>query len=299
MGERTVRSRGSRPAGIRIVKRRYRRADNSFMLNRLSTCVLFIGILSYGARADAQFRPREPVVPGEDYHAEFGLNWWTPTPELAIGTDSLDAIGTDIDFVDDFGFEKQRFNEFKATLKPGRKHKIRFQYVAFKYDADAQLQRSFVFNGRRFDIGLPATAAVDWDLWRIGYEWDFVSRNRGFVGLLAEMKWNHVKADITSPIGNELTEATAPVPVIGGIGRGYVTRNVSVTAEFTAFKFPNNISHDFEAKIYDFDVYGTINMGRNLGVQAGFRSLTAEYLVEEDSGDLKMKGPYFGGVIRF
>jgi hypothetical protein len=299
MGERAVRPWSSRPAGIRIVKGRYRRADNPFMRNRLATCVLFIGIFVNGARADAQFRPRERVVPGENYHAEFGLNWWTPTPELTIGTDSLDAIGTDIDFVDDFGIEKQRFNEFKATLKPGRKHKVRFQYVAFKYDADTQLQRSLVFNGRRYDVGLPATAALEWDLWRIGYEWDVVSRSRGFVGVLGEMKWNHVKANIASPIGDEFTETTAPVPVIGGIGRGYVTRNISVTGEFTAFKFPNNIRQDFEAKIYDFDVYGTINMGRNLGVQVGLRSLTAEYVVEGDSGDLKMKGPYFGGVIRF
>jgi hypothetical protein len=51
--------------------------------------------------------------------------------------------------------------------------------------------------------------------------------------------------------------------------------------------------------MFDMDIYGTINLGRYLGVQFGYRSVTADYAVEQDAGDLAMKGTYFGGLIRF
>ena len=103
--------------------------------------------------------------------------------------------------------------------------------------------------------------------------------------------------------------AEAPIPTIGLIARVYPHRAFSITTEFSGFKMPgfigNRISDalgdddDFDAKVFDFDVYGTLNFGRHVGVQAGYRSLTADYLIDEDSGDLEMKGMYFGGLLRF
>jgi hypothetical protein len=56
---------------------------------------------------------------------------------------------------------------------------------------------------------------------------------------------------------------------------------------------------DFDAKLFDFDIYGTLNFGRHVGAQAGYRRVTANYIIDDDSGDLKMKGIYWGGVLRF
>jgi hypothetical protein len=36
-----------------------------------------------------------------------------------------------------------------------------------------------------------------------------------------------------------------------------------------------------------------------VGAQIGYRSVTVDYVVDDDTGNLKMKGPYFGGLIRF
>ena len=100
----------------------------------------------------------------------------------------------------------------------------------------------------------------------------------------------------------EATDVTAPIVALGGIIRVYPHRNFSLTAEFTGIKvfgftvaFTDRIAEDLEAKMYDLDLYGTLNFGRHVGVQGGYRSVTADYLVEEDSGELKMKGLYFGG----
>jgi hypothetical protein len=266
---------------------------------RLSIVAL-LSILFTASRADAQFSRPAAVPPGEDFHLELGAMFWQPTPQLIIGTDALDALGShEVDFVREFAVDNKRFTEFRAVVHAARKHKFRFSYIPVHYEQDAVLQRRVTFGGRTFDIGLPANADLKWDLWRFGYEWDFVSRSRGLVGLITELKYNKVSANITSPIGNAAAEEKAPVPTLGLIGRGYLQQNLSVTAEFTAFKVPEGISDTFVAKFYDFDLYATGSLSRNLAVQGGYRRVSANYIVDDNTGDLKLKGLYFGGLIRF
>ena len=61
----------------------------------------------------------------------------------------------------------------------------------------------------------------------------------------------------------------------------------------------NAIDDDADAKVLDLDLYGTVNFGSHVGAQLGYRSLTADYLFDEDAGDLELKGWYFGGLLRF
>jgi hypothetical protein len=269
------------------------------MRKRLYTCVVLILVLC-AARAEAQFNAPQPPAPGEDYHVELGYMFWSPDPELVLRTDAPQAIGSEIDFVQEFGIEDERFREFRAVLKMGRKHKLRLSYLPIRYEAEAVIARTITFSGRTFTVGAPATANVEWNLWRVGYEWDVVSTGRAFFGVIGELKYNKVSAEIAAVgIAVEAAEAQAPIPAIGAIARGYVSKNVSVTAEFTGFKLPDSISEENDAEFWDLDVYATVNLGRNLGVQGGYRSLDVEYIFDQDLGRLKMKGLYFGGVVRF
>jgi hypothetical protein len=42
-----------------------------------------------------------------------------------------------------------------------------------------------------------------------------------------------------------------------------------------------------------------VNFTNYVGVQAGFRRLDASYIAKKDTGDLKLNGLYFAGVVRF
>jgi hypothetical protein len=264
------------------------------------TCAVLLSFLA-AVPASAQFSAPAQVAPGEDFKIELGAMFWSPTPELAINTDALDVAGVgEVNFVQEFGIEKKRFTEYRVTLKPARKHKLRFQYIPISYDPGVvSLERTITFGGRTFTVGLPADAEVEWKMWRFGYEWDFISRTAGFLGVIAELKHNKVRALIESPIGTELAEEAAPVPAIGIIGRGYLTEHVSITGEFTGFKMLDSITEEFDGELWDLDIYATANLGRNVGVQGGYRSIDVEYIADEDLGRLKMKGVYFGGLIRF
>ena len=273
---------------------------------RYRVALLLLLTAAWTARAEAQFNIADPA-PGEIYNVELALMWWQPTPELLVQTDALAVIDeNEIDFVGEFGLEKERFREFRATLKGGLKHKVRFSYVPISYTAETVLQRAITFGGVTYNVGLPANAAVDWKLWRIGYEYDFVARDRGFIGFITEAKYNEIVATLDSPIGSSDASVKVWVPTLGIIARGYVHRNVSVTAEYTGFKMPGFIAdrfkdddEAFEASFSDFDIYATGSISRFFGVQAGYRSVTADYLIDEDSADLKLKGPYFGLMVRF
>ena len=272
---------------------------------RLLATVLFA--LTMATRAEAQFQVANPA-PGENFNVELGLMFWTPTPEIQIQTGGLADQGiAGVDFVREFELADERFMEFRAVIKTGRKHKIRFSYTPFEYNELALLQREISFGGVTFPVTVPVAAHLKWDYWRVGYEYDLVAADRGVIGFITELKHNHMTADLSAPgFGTEATDVTAPIVALGGIIRVYPHRNFSLTAEFTGIKvfgvirtLTDRIVEDLEAKMYDLDLYGTLNFGRHVGVQGGYRSVTAEYFVEEDSGELKMKGLYFGGIVRF
>jgi hypothetical protein len=73
---------------------------------------------------------------------------------------------------------------------------------------------------------------------------------------------------------------------------------VAITGEFTGLKGGWG---GVDVKFTDFDVNATIvpNPRIGIGAQVGYRSVVADYVVDEDTGDLKMKGPYFGVIARF
>ena len=268
--------------------------------------VCMFAALMTAAPAAAQYgapRAGSDRATGETYHVEIVGALWNPTPEIIIASEGLGQLGTNVDFVNTLGIQKTRFKQLKLALRPGTKHKLRFEYTPINYTAQANVATTFVFNGQRFNVGIPVATDVTWNAYRFGYEWDFLYKDRGFAGLLLEVKYTDVNATLTAAaVGAEqFTEAQAPIPAIGFIGRGYVAPNISITGEFSFFKLPEQAieSEDYSAKYYDFDLYGTVNFNDNVGAQVGYRSFDVYYKVKQDTGTLKLKGMYFGGVLRF
>jgi hypothetical protein len=216
-----------------------------------------------------------------------------------VSSEQLGIVGTEIDFVNDLGIPKKRFSQFDVVLRAARKHKFRFGYTPLQWQGDAVLTRDLVFNAIRYRVSLPVQSMLQWKQYRFGYEWDFVSNDRGFVGLLLDVKYTDLAVELSSPfVGTEFATAKAPVPSIGGIGRVYATPNSSVTFELSALKVPR-IDDKYEATWVDWNLYGTYDLTPNFGARVGYRVMRFNYLVELDTGDLDLKGLYFAGVVRF
>jgi hypothetical protein len=253
---------------------------------KIRLALLAAAMLCVSGIASAQSSP-------ESYGFEGRLIFWKPSPEIVLTSGTL---GTPVDFINTLGVEEKRFRSYQIVTKAG-KHKVRFSKENIKYDATTELPVTIRFQGQTYTVGVPTTAELDWHLTRIGYEWDPVSTPRGFLGLVFDLEYNKMNVQLSAPgVTTEIFEHTIPVPTIGGIARGYLGQYISFTGELTGFKVNRS---DFVAKFFDFDLYGTANLGRNLGVQYGYRRLTLNYDIDNDAGDVKLKGPYFGLVVRF
>jgi hypothetical protein len=254
------------------------------------------------ASAEAQFTatPFSDPATGERYHVEASFGWWNPEPQFEIASESLGVLGTRIDAVADLGIEQKRIPELRIVLRPGRKHKLRLNYLPMTYTAVSTVHREFVFNGIRYGVNLPVSTDLSWKTWHLGYEYDFIYRDRGFVGLVLQAKVTDIQATLqAASLGSEFSRAQAPIPAIGGIGRVYVAPNISITGELDLFKIPESIDERYQAHYFDFDLYGTVNFSDYVGAQIGFRSLDLGYVFEDDQGTFKAKGLYFGGVVRY
>jgi hypothetical protein len=253
------------------------------------------------APASAQYRPRplnDPAT-GETYHIEGGADLWMPTADMTVSSESLNIPGSQIDLKRDLGATDQRFRALQLQLRPARSHKFRLQYIPVRYEASSQLSQDLVFNGIRYRLGVPVNTTFDWKTYRVGYEYDFVTKNRGFAGFIMEAKYTDVKVQLDSPVAQEFAHARGPIPALGGIGRFYVVPNISITGEVTGFKIPDSIDSRYNAHYVDIDIYGTVNFTNNVGVKGGFRSIDVGYLIKSDAGSFTLKGLYFGGVLRY
>lgn len=250
--------------------------------------------------SEAQFQPQRELAVGEKYHIEGAISFWDPNPDLVVSSEALGIPGDDVDLVKDLGIENARFRTLNVVLRPGRKHKFRFEYLPLKWDAEAVVPRDFVFNGQRYRVGLPVNTDAKLTTYRWGYEYDFFYQERGYIGLLLDAKYTDVDVSLDSPIGREFTDSVGVIPGIGVAGRGYVAKNVSVTGEVTYFRIPEKVGKgDFGGRYLEYNFYSTVNFTHNVGAQIGLRSIHAEYFEDFDAGDLKLRGWFFGGVFRY
>jgi hypothetical protein len=254
------------------------------------------------APAQAQFRPASLSEPptGEQYHIEGAAGFWFPTATISAASEGLGQAATTIDFKTDLGLQDKTLSYLRLVLSPSRRHKFRFEFIPIKYNQSATVRKRIVFNGIAYNIGLPVKSELFWKAYRIAYEFDFISTNRGFAGFVIDAKYTDVKILLdASPVATEFARARAPIPAIGGIGRVYVVPNISITGEFTGFKLPKDLVKDTSAHFIDFDLYGTVNFTNRIGAQIGYRVLDVEYIADTDLGTFKEKGIYFGVVARY
>ena len=219
-----------------------------------------------------------------------------------------------VDFVQEFSIEDKTFNEFRGVVRGG-KNALRVAHVDMGYNEAARLQRTIEFGGRVFTVDANATADLEWDLWRIGYERDFVKTDHGLFGVIAEVDFNHVVADLRASDGvNTVTVAHRRERAHAGIRRHRARLRPPQRLDHLRVhrvqdaRFPGRQAGRRgrgrhrgrrQRHMKDLDIYVTGSITRFFGIQGGYRWLSADYEIDRDLGDLSMKGPYLGAMIRF
>jgi len=274
---------------------------NSYIGLYVSAVALVLASATPAAAQDFQRKPLDTPATGERYWIEGSAAFWNPGAEMSISSESLGIPGDVIDFKRDLGLADQRFRQLKLELR-AKRHKFRFQYIPIVYEQEGTIERTIVFNGQTFRAGLPVNTTLDWRAYRFGYEYDFIRRTKIWAGFILDLKETDVHASLDAPSVHESTHAAAPIPTIGGVVRGYVRPNISITGELTGLTLgwaPESLIRDNTGHYSDLDIYGTINFTNYIGAQLGYRAFDVAYGLKHDSGSFVLKGMYFGIVARY
>jgi hypothetical protein len=158
------------------------KATRSITVGALWLCALLFSPVN--ARAQYGATPFHDPATGESYHIEAAGTIWNPTPDLTVASTQFGLAGTQISATDDLGITSKRVNELRLVLRPAKKHKFRLNYLPMTYTAQASVHRTLVFNGITYGINLPVATELKWKTWLLGYEYDFLYKDRWFVGLV-------------------------------------------------------------------------------------------------------------------
>ena len=119
---------------------------------------------------------------GEKYHAEVRGRCGILTSTARFRASSSACWERKIDLVDDLGYAKTRFKDFRLVLRPSKKANFRMQYTPIDTRPTPSCSRNLVFNGISFPLAIPVSSQFNWNVWRLGYEYDLLYKSRGFVG---------------------------------------------------------------------------------------------------------------------
>lgn len=252
---------------------------------------------------------------GERYFIEFSYRWWQPGVTGGLASSSLDAIGSQVNFASDLGLQRSssgKINDAMLILRPSKRNRIRIQYNPNEFSGSNSLERSVNFSGQVFPVALLVDTFLHWKVLRIGYEYDFIYTSRGFIGIITEGGLTQVEAAVSSAsnsasnsTGNSIgtgaatASATSPLVAIGGIMRVYPSRRLAITVEATGVRLTRLLQYDSLLKTMGLDVSATYNLNNYMGVSAGWRRADTGVQMSGDSGQMNLRGLWFGGVVRY
>jgi hypothetical protein len=206
------------------------------------------------------------------------------------------GLGTDVDLVDDLGFdETEPYWEGRLQIKFAQRHKFNFAYLPFKEDADKVITTTIEFAGQTYPVGTRVESKVDLKALKVGYEYDFLSGESGFLGAMLDVLLADASVELKAPaLGiEEKEEFTGPIPLLGLVGRVYPVQWVNVTGRVSGVSLGSYG--------YAVDAEGSVNVNpvKYLGISAGYRYLRTKADYNDDSLDLTLAGPFIALNLRF
>ena len=241
----------------------------------------------------------KPAGTGDTYHVEFALVLLSPPLDATVTSSNFGIPGTPITLDTDLGMTNAARFEARLVLRPTKRQKLRVSYLPQSFTSKYTLKRDLIFNGIRFSQGTVADSTYNWTGWRFSYEYDFVSNDSGFFGLVLEAKYTNANLEIKNSTDHEFVRAKAPLPAIGLIGRYCPMPELCFTGELTGFGIPDKAAKDYYARYVDYDFYGSYYFTKNVGAIAGYRSISAQFRVKTDSVKTTTRAPYLGAIVKF
>jgi hypothetical protein len=144
-----------------------------------------------------------------------------------------------IDLTKDLGFNSYPTFSGKVDWKFTRKNHLYVTIIPLDTSHQTMLNRTFTFQGQTFDAGLTTSSSLNTLAVAPGYEYDFIRRKRGHLGVALQMDLFNTTAKISAAaqvtgdgVHHDAVSASgsllAPIPVAGPDFRFYLTNSPRV-----------------------------------------------------------------------
>jgi len=214
--------------------------------------------------------------------------YWLSTLGSNVKISSASVVGTNIDFVDDLGFDKTKgFLEGRITLSFG-KHRLRYGFVPLKWSGSKTLAQSVTFNGKTYTASTKVDSDLDLTYHRLGYEYDFIDMLSNRLGVIFEIKYFDVSAGLRAPaLGLDESESLkAPVPTVG------IAAQVGLPLLFNVGGEATGVAIGSKAYLFDGEVAVNFKPLPLVVISGGYRVFKLHLEDNNDEADFKLKGPF-------
>ena len=241
----------------------------------------------------------------DEYKVRIDGFWFYSNP---TGTLQDATTGNIISLHKDFAFSSYSTFAGKLDWKFTRKNHVYLVGAPFDQSRVATLQRTIVFNGQTFNVGVVTKANLSAPLIAPGYQYDIIRRKRGNLGLALQFDIFNSSASLFAAAqvnnNNQVQSAKksllVPIPVAGPAGRFYLTNSPRLFVEGNLFGMYFFGYGNFVSTTDDLGVTINKHLSVNAGYQLGSR-LTVNDDVKKNRLGLRLtqQGPIVGAEVSF
>jgi hypothetical protein len=204
------------------------------------------GMLLFAGFSATSFSQKAEHEDFDSYKLRIDADWYYANPSGYLEGTTSGANVAPIDLNKDLGFPTYSTFAGKADWKFTRKNHLYLAASPFNMSHSTVLNRTFTFQGQTFTAGLTSSSSLNTVYWAPGYQYDFIRRKRGHLGLALQMDLFNSKASINAAaqttadgVHHAAVSASgsllAPVPVAGPDFRFYVTNSPKVFVQGNLF----------------------------------------------------------------
>jgi hypothetical protein len=241
----------------------------------------------------------------DEYKVRITGFWFYSNPS---GTIQDATTGNIINLHKDIAFSSYSTFSGKLDWKFTRKNHVYLVGAPFDQSRQTVLQRTIVFQGQTFNVGVLTKANLSAPLIAPGYQYDISRRKREHIGIAVQIDFFNSSASFFAAAqvntNNQVISAKksllAPIPVAGPEFRFYLTDSPRLFVEGNLYGMYLFGYGNFISTTDDVGVTLTKHLSLNAGYQLGTRlNVNVDAKKNRMGLDLTQKGPIVGMEVSF
>lgn len=226
-----------------------------------------------------------------------GRYWVTDLEGKARVVES--GIGDKFDYKSDLGIGDQNFPEGRVYWHTGPNSKIRLSYTQAEFEGDRTVTRSIEFKGQAYSAGARVVSDLDVKYFALGWIWQFMNMVNDKIKLGTIVEAKGLSADVSLKAPDLSPAIDQSEQLIGGLPTLGLALDISPIKEIDIFAEASGLGAGNLGYFFDAEAGIKLSPIKYFSILAGYRFIRVKAEDSSNFANLDLKGPFFGGTLRF